>query len=98
MKQVISYKQAMENLGTFKKCYKGDKASEIIIEFENGTVLQSYTTIVAARCKGKLYIFPQHDCSNVTNSSVKAFTGYSVADRRKMIENGECVYVDTTIR
>lgn len=97
MKKVISYKEAMENLGTFQKCYKGDKAGEIIIEFQHGTVLQPYTTIVAARCKGELYIFPQHDCSNTTNSSVKNFTGYSVAERRKAIEDGTMVYVDTTL-
>ena len=58
------------------------------IVFENGVYLQSYSTVVAAKIKGQLFLNGKHDCSVTTNKYVKQFCGLSASDRRKGLVDG----------
>jgi hypothetical protein len=60
----------------------------IELTFEHGTVLQSYSTAVAAKIGRQLYLSQAHDSSVTTNKHVKQFTGLSAEERRRGLADG----------
>lgn len=77
-------------LGAFKGVSNFINKNQFELTFENGRVLQSYSSIVAVKVFGMPWMFgSDHDYSNTTNRHVKAFCGMSVQDRRAAIESGE---------
>lgn len=64
-------------------------ANQVELVFDNGRLFQSYGCNVAARIDGKLYVDEYyHGYSNTTMAYCKQFTGLTVDQRRKGIENG----------
>ena len=62
--------------------------------YEHGEVLQSYNTIVAARCNGEIYFTRWHDCSPTTKKQVTDWSGISTTARREGLESGVYTLLD----
>lgn len=56
---IIKKSSLHKKLGNFVKCTQGAVKNEIILRFEHGSVLQSYSSLVAARCEGGTLPLPQ---------------------------------------
>ena len=92
--KTIKEKSLMKKLGAFIDAEQGDVKNEMILKFENGSLLQSYDSKVAARCGGMWYFFRDHDYSNTTNRHVIRFCGMNMPRRRKALEDGSAIYVE----
>jgi hypothetical protein len=63
------------------------------IRFENGRVFQSYSTLIAARVCGELYLTDSHDYSNTTSAHTTRWTGYTTAERRAGLKDGRFINI-----
>lgn len=68
--------------------------NQFIITFENGKVLQSYKSFVAAKVNGRKYVTHKHDYSATTSRFVKEFLGMNKAERLKALDCEEITMVD----
>lgn len=64
------------------------------LECENGIAFQSYSTLIAVRMNGYLYLTRDHDCSNTTSKYAKEWTGYSTKERRAGLESGKFILIE----
>lgn len=96
MRKEISYKELTKKLGSFisienapSKNGENEAPNQFIYQFDNGSMLQSYKTPVAAWVNGTLYLNePYHACSTTTNRFVKQYTNLSKSEREKGIADG----------
>ena len=65
----------------------GKVPNQFIIKYENGTIFQSYESIIAVKCNG-LYLTDKHDCSVTTSKYCLQFTNYTTKERKKGLEEG----------
>ena len=65
----------------------GNVPNQFIIEYENGTIFQSYESIIAVKCNG-LYLTEKHDFSATTSKYCLQFTNYTKKERNQGLENG----------
>ena len=65
----------------------GNVPNQFIIKYENGTIFQSYESIIAVKCNG-LYLTDKHDYSATTNKYCLQFTNYTKKERNQGLENG----------
>ena len=65
----------------------GKVPNQFIIKYENGTIFQSYESIIAVKCKG-LYLTDKHDYSVTTSKYCLQFTNYTTKERKKGLEEG----------
>lgn len=76
----------------------GDVANQFIIEFDNGSVFQSYDSIIAIEIKqqGKrtTYLTKDWDYSRTTGKYRNIFLNESKVETEKKIKNGEYKLVD----
>lgn len=91
--RTISDKKLAKMLGTFRYAIQGEVKNEITLVFENGSILQSYRSKVAAKCNGVIYLYANHSYSNTTNKHVIRYCGMSLPERRKAIADGSVVCV-----
>lgn len=91
--KTINKSELQAMLGTFVRTTRDSSRSTILV-YENGTQLQSYNTVVAARCKGTLYLYPEHEYSKTTCKHVTQWCGYSTAERRSMLDKEQAVFVE----
>lgn len=68
--------------------------NQFIITFENGRVLQSYQSLVAAKVNGERFVTTSHDYSQTTNRFVKDFWGMNKAQRLKALECEELTMIE----
>lgn len=87
--------EVMEMLGTYKgtanfvSITSGNEiANQIVTNFENGTTLTSYGTLVGAMINGKLYLTSAHCFSKTTSKYVGEWCGLSKNERINGIANG----------
>lgn len=97
----ISKTELFEKLGDFISCKNlcsersgREVENQFEIRFEHGKVFQSYDTPIAVKCNGDLYLSCNHDYSRTTSKYCTQWTGYSTAERRKMLENGSAYKFD----
>lgn len=62
--------------------------NQTAVIFENGSLFQSYDTIIGVRTGGKLYLSEQHDCSVTTSKWCKEWCGYNAKERRDGLKSG----------
>ena len=91
--RTISDKKLAKMLGTFCYARQGEVKNEITLVFENGSILQSYRSKVAAKCNGVIYFYQDHSYSKTTNKHVIRYCGMTLPERRKAIEEGRAVCV-----
>ncbi len=65
----------------------GKVPNQFIIKYENGTIFQSYESIIAVKCKG-LYLTDKHDYSVTTSKYCLQFTNYNKKERNQGLEEG----------
>lgn len=94
MERKIKKSELFKQLGNFKSVRQGEVKNELIIYFENGRLLQSYETPVAAEICGTLYLMSEHTYSHTTNRHVMRFCGYNTEARRKMLKEGLAIFVE----
>jgi hypothetical protein len=92
--RTISDKQLAKMLGTFRYARQGEVKNEITLVFENGSILQSYRSKVAAKCNGVIYLYGEHSYSKTTNKHVIRYCGMTLPERRKAINEGCVVCVN----
>ena len=68
--------------------------NQMEVVFENGNLLQSYDTVVAARVNGKLYFSLAYDYSRTTSKYVTQWSGVDTKKRRKMLDSGEAFVIE----
>ena len=90
--KTITKDELTKKLGAIKKVRKNGTKT-VVIECENGDMLQSYQTVVAATCCGKLYLFPKHACSNTTNRHLIEYCGLNKSARLEALENEVAISV-----
>lgn len=71
-----------------------DKKNQIILQFQNGRMFQSYKSIIAVEVEDKTYFGNDWDYSRTTSKYRNLFTGLDSTDTRKAIDNGEIILVD----
>lgn len=77
-------------LGAFKSVSNFMNKNQFELRFENGSVLQSYKSIVAVKIVGMPWMFgAAHDYSNTTCRHMCAFCGMSAKERRKALESNQ---------
>ena len=61
----------------------------------NGVAFQSYDSLIAFKCEGKIYLSNKWDYSNTTLKHLKLFLNISISkkDIKKKIENGAYILV-----
>ena len=64
------------------------------LECENGIAFQSYSSLIAVRMNGYLYLTRDHDCSTTTSKYAKVWTGYSTKERRAGLESGKFILIE----
>ena len=79
----------LQDLPLGKHLHSKFGSNRIFHLYENGEVLQSYSTIVAARCGGKYYFTDDHNCSVTTAKQVTQWSGISTAERNKGLKSGK---------
>ena len=72
----------------------GIAPNQFEIRFENGTVFQSYRSMIAVRMNGQLYFTDSHDYSNTTSGHCKRWCGYSAQQRRAGLESGKFILIE----
>ncbi len=68
--------------------------NQIIIHFSNGSLFQSYNSIIAVKLNSTVYLTDHWDYSTTTGKYRNQFLNEGIAETRKKIEDGE--YVLTT--
>ena len=81
----------VENAPSRNGC--GKAPNQFIVRYENGTVFQSYQTIIGAKINGHLYLTGSHDCSNTTSGYCGRWCGLCVKERRKGLADGTITYI-----
>lgn len=54
------------------------------LQFDNGSIFQSYSSLIAIKCDGKLYVTDKYSYSRTTVRYLNQFTGLD----KKTIDNG----------
>ena len=63
------------------------------VRFENGSLFQSYGTLIGARVNGKLYLSEHHCYSTTTSKYCTEWCGMNPRERRKALSSGEIGYI-----
>lgn len=61
---------------------------------ENGISFQSYSSLIAVRMNGYLYLTNKHDYSNTTSKYATSWTGFSTKERREGLESGRFILIE----
>lgn len=69
-------------------------ANQYNLTMENGRAFQSYKSLIAAYCNGKLYLTGYHDYSNTTSKYATEWTGYTTQERRAGLESGKFIFIE----
>ena len=93
--RTITRKELTKKLGAFRSVKNapsrnGENAApnQFIIDYANGVVFQSYDSVVAVKMKnGELYFGSDHEYSVTTKRFVKAFSGHTNSERRRMLKD-----------
>lgn len=91
--KTITKDELTKKLGEIKSIEQGSMLNAALIKCEHGTIVQSYSTWVAAMCNGKLYLFPKHAFSNTTNKHIIFYYGLNKQARIKALENEVAISV-----
>lgn len=100
--ETIKKSEIMSALGSFVSVRNtesrngyGTAPNQFLLKFENGTVFQSYDSLIGVRIYGdsKLYLTNNHDCSNTTSGYCGRWCGRKCAERRKMLKDGSAVLI-----
>jgi hypothetical protein len=90
----ITKSELMAKLGNFRSVKnapsrngENQAPNQFIISFENGRVFQSYSSLVAAKIDGQLYLGKDHDYSVTTSRFLKEWTDYNAKERRRGLQN-----------
>lgn len=71
--------------------------NQFIIRFTNGSLLQSYDSIVAGKLGNTRFVTKKHDYSATTNRFVSQYLGgMRLDERRRAIKNGELQCIELT--
>jgi len=63
--------------------------NQFIIYFDNGSVFKSYSSIIAVKYKGQIYLGKHWDYSKTTGKYRNQFLDEGVADTREKIKSNE---------
>lgn len=101
MKQTIKLADLMLMLGKFVKVENapsrngyGKAPNQFIIRYENGTIFQSYETLIGAKINGHLYLTNSHDYSNTTSGHCGRWCGFNTKERRKGLTDGTITFIE----
>lgn len=63
-------------------------ANQVVIQCTNGTIFQSYESIIAVRLRtdGKLYVTDDFDYSKTTSKYLNVFCGYTAGEIKKELK------------
>jgi len=65
-----------------------DVPNQFIIEFDNGTIFQSYSSIIAIQINGETYLTSKWEYSMTTMKYCKMFLGTNAKETRQLIKSG----------
>lgn len=75
----------------------GKAPNQFIIRFTNGSILQSYDSIVAGKLGNTRFVTKKHDYSTTTSRFVGQYLGgMKLDERRRAIKNGELQLIELT--
>ena len=99
--KTISISELRKKLGGFKSVKNAPSRNgentapnQFIITFEHGRVFQSYSSLVAAKIDGQLYLGEDHDYSNTTCRFVKDWTNTTAQQRRDGLAKGLYIKIE----
>lgn len=98
--KTIKKSELMAMLGNFESVKnapsrngENQAPNQFILEFENGSAFQSYRSLVAVRCNGKLYLGEDHDYSNTTSRFVGEWTHRNAKERRQGLKDESIILI-----
>lgn len=99
--KTIKKSELMEKLGKFisvenlpSRNGQNTAPNQFEITFENGEVFQSYSSLIAVKIGGELYLSHKHDFSNITNRFCTAWSGRSLSERRAGLKDETITLID----
>lgn len=99
--KTISISELRKKLGGFESVKNAPSRNgentapnQFIISFENGRVFQSYSSLVAAKIDGQLYLGEDHDYSVTTSRFLKEWTGMTAKERRDGLAKGWYIKIE----
>ena len=60
---------------------------------ENGIAFHSYSSLIAVKMNGCLYLTDYHDYSNTTSKYATEWTGYTTKERREGLKSGKFIAI-----
>lgn len=87
-------KKRLKGFGSIENMYSpryngGKVANQFQIIFDNGSIFQSYDTIIAVRLKDKIYLTDSWDYSKTTGVYRNQFLRENIQETRIKIKSGE---------
>ena len=68
-------------------------ANQYDLVHDNGIAFQSYSSLIAVRMNGQLYLTDYHDYSKTTSKYATEWTGFNTAERRKGLQSGKFILI-----
>lgn len=68
-------------------------ANQYDLIHENGIAFQSYSSLIAVRMNGYLYLTDYHDYSKTTSKYATEWTGYNTEERRNGLKSGRFIRI-----
>lgn len=97
--KTIKKSEVMEKLGKFisvENCASrctGTAPNQFELTFENGSVFQSYSSLIGVRIGNQYYFTSDHYYSNTTSGYCGRWCGYNCRERRKGLEDGRFILI-----
>lgn len=82
----------VQNL-TSPRSYR-DVPNQYDLIHENGIAFQSYSSLIAVRMNGYLYLTNKHDWSKTTSKYATSWTGFDTKERRAGLESGKFIFIE----
>lgn len=89
--KLSTIKKRLKGFGRISNMYSNsgrEVANQFEVSFDNGYLFQSYSSIIAIRYKGQVYLTDKYDYSRTTMKYLKDFLGHGVAETRELLESG----------
>ena len=84
----MNKRQVLGSLGNFTGIEQLE-ANQNIIRFENGSLFQSYESLICVKIGSELYFTDSWDYSKTTSKYRNKFTGETTQETRSKLESGQ---------
>lgn len=100
MEKTVSKTLLLRQLGGIRKVQNlesprsgRDVPNQYDLIHENGIAFQSYSSLIAVRMNGYLYLTDKHDWSKTTSKYATSWTGFTTKERIRGLKDGKFIRI-----